>query len=67
MNMFRCTPDGKLDRQYLRVCAVYRLMKAQRIGKARAIALLNERRVPVSRSVVELWMSGPFKRLSIAA
>lgn len=35
MNLFRCTPDRRLDREYLRICAVYRLLKRQRIGTAR--------------------------------
>lgn len=71
MNLFRCgTPDGSLDRKYLRVCSVYRLLKKQKIEKARALELLAERHTPSEmktlRGTVELWLSGPLRHLEIA-
>lgn len=67
MHLFRCgTPDGSLDRQYLRVCAAYKLMKRGCIGKARAIQLLTEVRCKHATATVELWIANPFKHLSIA-
>lgn len=71
MNLFRQTPDQSLDRKYLRVCAVYRLMRKQIIGKSRAIELLAERHsekeMKMLRGTVELWMAHPFKNIEIAA
>lgn len=58
MNAFRHTPNGSLDRPYLRVCAVYRLMRQRRIDKPRAIELLKARRVPHAQALVELWLAG---------
>ena len=55
MNLFRATPDGSLDKQYLRLCAVYRLMKAGKIAKGRAIQLLEQRHVTKARQTVECW------------
>lgn len=58
-NIFRHTPDGSLDRQYLRICAVYRLLKRGQItSKARAVELLAERKVKTARATVEVWMTG---------
>lgn len=65
MNLFRCTLDGSLDRQYLRVCAVYRLLKKQIIDKVRAVELLEQRKVPKALAVVELWLANP-KRSIVA-
>lgn len=71
MNLFRQTSDRSLDRKYLRVCAVYRLMKRGVVGKARAIELLAQKHSPAEmrtlRATVELWIANPFKRLQIAA
>jgi hypothetical protein len=71
MNLFRQTNDGSLDRKYLRVCIVYRLMRKQIIGKARAIELLAERHsaseMKMLRGTVDLWIANPFKHLNIAA
>ena len=71
MNLFRQTADKSLDRKYLRVCAVYRLMKRGQIGKARAIELLAAKHSPAEmrtlRATVELWIANPFKRIQIAA
>ncbi len=53
MNLFRCgTKDGPLDRKYLRLCAVYRLLKKQVIGRARAIELLAQRYSPKEMQTV---------------
>jgi hypothetical protein len=62
MNLFRLTPDGSLDRQYLRICAVGKLVDRGLIGKARAIELLEHRGVKNARSTVELWLAWPSKR-----
>lgn len=60
MNLFRCgTKDGSLDKKYLRVCSVYRLLKRGIIGRARAMELLAERHcaseMKTLRGTVELW------------
>jgi hypothetical protein len=48
-----------LDRKFLRVCAVYRLLKKRVIGRARAIELLAQRHTPremkTLRATVSLW------------
>ena len=54
MNLFRAH-GGKLNKQYLRICSVYRLMKAGRIEMRRAIELLEQRNVTNARQTVELW------------
>ena len=67
MNVFRMTPDGSLDRVYLRTCAIYRLLKSGRIGQARAIEL---QRLPIKGAyrerdrlvgLIEIWKAGPLK------
>lgn len=60
MNLFRCgSRDGSLDRKYLRVCSVYKLLKRQAIGRARALELLaqrhTEREMTTLRGTVSLW------------
>lgn len=71
MNLFRQTKDGSLDRKYLRVCAVYRLLSKQLIGKARAIELLAERHSTQEmrslRGTVDLWLTHPLNNLDFAA
>lgn len=52
MNMFRL-PDGKLDRQYLRVCATFKLLRQKKIDGKRAAALLLD--VGIGPNVVEHW------------
>lgn len=52
---FHLTADGSLDRQFLRVAAVYRLIERRKIGKARAVELLLARRVPHAKACVEQW------------
>lgn len=65
MNLFRQTPDRSLDRKYLRVCAVYRLLKVKRIGAARALELLAQRHSQTEmkslRGTVELWRAHPLR------
>lgn len=50
---------GDLDKKYLRVCSVYRLLKRRRIGQARAMELLAQRHtakeMAVLKGTVELW------------
>jgi hypothetical protein len=59
-DLFHQTKDGKLDRSYLRVCSVYKLlMRRKSIDKNRAIELLKERRVGSEKAVVELWLANP--------
>lgn len=64
MNMFRAgTKDGSLDRKYLRVCSVYKLLKRKVIGQARAIELLAQRHseteMKTLRATVQLWKAHP--------
>lgn len=65
MNLFRCTPDRSLDRKYLRVCAVYKLLKRKRIGQAEALKRLAERHnaaeMQILQRTVEIWRSHPIK------
>lgn len=65
MNLFRQTKDGSLDRKYLRVCAVYRLLRKKIIGQARALELLAQRHTAAEmktlRSTVELWRAHPIQ------
>jgi hypothetical protein len=69
MNIYRCSsPDGSLDKKYLRVCVVYRLLKNQHITKPIALRLLAQRHtareMKTLRATVELWLSGPLKHLA---
>lgn len=61
MNLFRCTPDGRLDREYLRTCAVYKLLKKGIIDKRRACELLL---VSNPKALVELWLKYPLKGIA---
>lgn len=58
-NLFRVRLDGRLDRGYLRTCAVYKLLKQGRIDKARGIELLAQRRGAAGLATVEIWLNGP--------
>ena len=67
-NAFRLQ-DGGLDREYLRVCAAYRLTRIHKLSKTDCLALTNRpiRRRPNQKhdwlkATVEIWFSGPFKR-----
>lgn len=64
MNLFRCTPDRSLDKRYLRVASVYRLLSKHRIGKARAVELLGQRGVTKPLRLVELWQAYPLKDMA---
>lgn len=57
MKMFRQTRDGRLDRQYLRVCATFKLLKLCKIDRERAVELLAERRIHNAESTVSLWVN----------
>lgn len=59
---------GDLDRKYLRVCSVYRLLRRKKIGKARAMELLAQKHTPkemtVLKGTVEQWSVGPIKDMA---
>lgn len=62
MNIFRCPLDKSLDKDYLRVCAVYKLLKIKRINKERAIELLPKNSEP--KALVEMWLEYPLKHIN---
>lgn len=65
VNCFRNIMDGSWDKQYLRICVVYRLLMRQgRIGKARAIELLAQRKVEKPARLVEMWLANPPKQFA---
>ena len=59
--------SGKLDRRYLRTCAVYRLLKLGKIGQAEAGQIANRkirgepRQPDYLKGTIEIWKSGPLK------
>jgi hypothetical protein len=55
-NAFRNPITGKLDREYLRTCAIYRLLKHRKITKAQALAI-----APRLRATIEIWLNGPLR------
>jgi hypothetical protein len=63
-NLFR-SEGGKLDRKYLRVCSVYRLLRNKIIGQGRALELLAQRHNSVEmtglRRTVEIWRACSIK------
>lgn len=66
MNLFRCgTLDGSLDKKYLRVCSVYKLLKKHKIGKSLALELLSKRHTASEmrslQGTVEIWRAYPLK------
>lgn len=61
-NLFRMTPDGRLDKQYLRICAVGRLVDQGRLTRARAVDLLQERGVKNAGATVDIWLAYPSQR-----
>ena len=80
MNAFRMTRDRTLDRQYLRTCAIYRLLKSRRIDKAGAVALQGRRYRAQETSTgrnappqgyltktIEIWLAGPLSERGRAA
>lgn len=67
MNAFRMTPDGSLDRRYMRACAIWRLLKNGHIDKAKARELAAQ---PIRgeykisgwlNNTIEIWLNGPLK------
>lgn len=64
-NMFRLS--GSLDRQYLRTCAVHKLLARKRIGFARALELLAARnpqsQMPTMKACVEQWRANHLKEM----
>ena len=58
---------GKWNHKYLRVCAVYRLLRKQIIGQALALELLAQRHSPKEmhelRGTVELWRAHPLPEM----
>jgi hypothetical protein len=58
---------GKWNHKYLRVCSVYRLLRKQVIGKARALELLAQRHSPKEmqtlRATVGLWQAHPLPNM----
>lgn len=67
MNAFRCTPDRSLDREYLRTCAIYRLLKNGRIDKYGALELARRKIPGCPRNptrldgTIEVWLNGPLR------
>lgn len=67
-NAFRMTPDRSLDMVYLRVCAIYGLLKRGKIDKAQAIEL-SRRRIRHTHkqppdwlvATIEIWLNGPLR------
>jgi hypothetical protein len=59
---------GALDRKYLRVCSVYRLLRKQIIGEARALELLAQRHTAKEmltlRGTVSLWKQYSLKSMA---
>ena len=47
--------DGCLDRQSIRIGAVYRMMARGTVGGQRAVELLEQRGVKMARQTVERW------------
>ena len=63
MNAFRTTESGTLDRQYLRVCACYKLLKQNKITIARAEELMKAKGVKDPKALIELWIKSPFAEI----
>lgn len=69
-NCFRNPKDGTLDRQYLRTCAIYRLLKHKHIGQAEALQMQNRKwrkgavhyfrpQPDYLTKTIEIWKNGP--------
>lgn len=58
---------GELDRKYLRVCSVYRLLKRGYIGRTRATELLAQKHTPnemkVLQGTMDLWRQWPIPNM----
>lgn len=65
-NAFR-KEDGSLDREYLRVCGLYRLTRMKRLPRAAAKELANKpfgmhsKRLGWLDGTIDIWFNGPFK------
>lgn len=61
MNLFRYPEShyraGQLDKQYLRVCATYKLLKDGKIDEPRAIELLEARQIRHADRTVSQWIA----------
>ena len=61
--------SGKLDRRYLRTCAVYKMLKSGRIGQSDANEIANRkirgepRQADYLRGTIEMWKGGPLKEM----
>lgn len=55
---------GRLDRQYLRIAAVYRCLKRYGVSKQWAVARITERGLKPSEALalVELWLASTWMR-----
>ena len=69
MNAFRMmTPRGKLDRVYLRTCALWRLLKAGHITPEQAKELADRpirgywRKPGWLVNTIDIWTKGPLRR-----
>lgn len=59
--------DGSLDREYLRICGLYRLTRMRKLSAKSVKALATKpirrlnKRVGWMDAVIESWFRGPFK------
>jgi hypothetical protein len=64
MNAFHMTPDKRLDRLYLRTCAIYRLLKNGRITRQQALEIQERpirhthKRPGYLTNTIQLWKVG---------
>lgn len=65
------TKDKSLDRRYLRVCAVYRMIRQHNLSSQEASELANR---PIRKcyqksgwldATISVWFGGPYKYLKI--
>ena len=66
MNAFRQTKDRSLDRQYLRVAAVYRCIARFGMERGEALARLSER-MPArdAEKLLSIWAQVPHLRAAL--
>jgi len=63
MNVFINHETGKLDKGYLRICAVYKLLiEHKKISKYRAIELIEQRNRINAKQLVEIWLRKPITK-----
>lgn len=71
MNVFRCTPDRSLDREFLRTCAIYRLLKRGYINRDEAKQIARRRvrgchtKPERLDGTIEIWLNGPLRELGL--